>query len=79
MSVLSVAAKHKDESQKTYSINHTIQVLQTFLLEDTGVHVVLEESVVDRETDTVQTERCKAFRVLFREEVVQELRRIRQW
>jgi hypothetical protein len=57
----------------TYSIDNSVQVLQTLLLEDSWVHVVLEESVVDGETDTVQTEGGKAFCVLFREEVVQEL------
>lgn len=62
-----------NRSSRTYGIDDSVQVLQSFLLEDTWVHVVLEESVVDGETDTVQAERGKAFRVLFREEVVQEL------
>lgn len=73
--LLQVASQslHTIKSTETYSINHTVQVLQSFLLEDAGVHVILEESVVDGETDTVQAQRCKAFCVLFREEVVQKL------
>lgn len=59
--------------RSTYSINDPVKVLQAFLLEYSRVHVVLEVSVVDGETDTVQAQRREAFCVLFSEEVVEEL------
>lgn len=58
---------------ETYSIDDSVEVLQALLLEDSGVHVVFEVSVVDRQTDAVQAKRCEAFSILFGEEVVEEL------
>jgi hypothetical protein len=59
--------------RSTYSIDDPIEVLQTLLLEYSRVHVILEVSVVDGESNAVQAERCETFRILFGEKVVQEL------
>ena len=58
---------------ETHSIYDSVEVLQALLLEDSGVHVVFEVSVVDRQTDAVQAKGCEAFSILFGEEVVEEL------
>lgn len=74
----------------TYQVDHTIKVLQTFLLEHPGVHVIFKVTVVDlhsvpirftdpdrkthRQTQAVEAQRSEQLGILFLEKVLEELR-----
>lgn len=58
----------------TYYVNHSIQVLQSFLLEDSGVVIVLKVSVVNGQPYTVQSQRGKELRIVIPKKMLQELR-----
>lgn len=53
-------------------VDDTIQVLETRLLEDAGVHVILKVTVVESNTDAVQTKALEEFGIGVLEEVLQE-------
>lgn len=57
----------------TYDVNHSIQVLQSFLLEDSGIVIVLKVSVVYGQSNAIQAQRGKELRILIPKEMLQEL------
>jgi hypothetical protein len=60
----------------THNVDHSIQVLQSFVLKHSRIHVVLEMMVIDAKSNHVEAHvpECRGIRI--GEEVLQELHRL---
>lgn len=54
-------------------VDDAVKPLEAVWLEDAGVHVIFEVSVVERNTNTVESKRLVVFCIFFGEEVFEEL------
>jgi hypothetical protein len=46
---------------KTYQINDSVKMLETLLLQDSRVHVILQVAIIEWDSDAVQAKACKIF------------------
>lgn len=59
--------------EKPYELNHPIKVLESRLLQYSGVHIILEMSVVEWQTYAVEAQASKELGIILHEEVLQKL------
>jgi hypothetical protein len=48
-------------------------MLETFLLEDSRVHVIFKMAIIDRKANAIHSERCVKLGIIFAKEILQEL------
>lgn len=56
----------------TYDIYNAVQMFETLLFDNEGVHIILEVVVVEPQTNAVHTEGSEILGVLLRKEILEE-------
>lgn len=56
-----------------YQVNDSVQMLEAFLFQYAGVHIVLKVSIVERQPQTVDAEALAELGIFFREKILEKL------